>query len=158
MPNHTDCFGKFQDVAEKCKKCNFASGCSCYTSTAPGIDRGFNFSSLDCLSDSCEVLIDPAPSPDENMDALPEERMFSSGELASFLRYLMELDNYTLEILREIIAPQSGKKCSIKDLCQLHNISRQSMHRKIFRVISKHPELRTLLRSTLDRLPPRQTA
>ena len=158
MQNDTNCFGKFQSAADKCRSCNFASGCRCYAATAPGIDRGFNFSSLDCLSDSCEVLIDSAPSPDENMDDLPAERMFSLGELASFLRYLMELDSYTLEILREIIAPRSGKKCNIKDLCRLHNISRQSMHRKIFRVISKHPELRTLLRATLDRLPPRQTA
>ena len=157
MSDHkTDCFGKFNSNTEKCRFCQFAASCCYYAATAPGIDRGLNFASLACVSDSCESLIDNSPGPGEE-ENLRQERMFSLSELARFLRYLMELDSYTLEILREIIAPRSGKKCNISDLCRLHNVSRQSMHRKLFRVIFKHPELRTLLRATLDRLPPRQT-
>lgn len=74
------------------------------------------------------------------------------------LRYLLELDGYTFEIIREIILPRSGKSCTVSDLCQLHGISRQSMHRKIMRVISRKPELYDLLRSTLSRNPPLKTA
>ena len=117
-----------------------------------------NLPSLDCISEYCSTWRSSEPVPGETLDASEEkERILTLSELAHFFRYLLELDSYTLEILREIIAPVSGKKCNIADLCKLHNISRQSMHRKIFRVIFKRPELRQLLRSTLDRLPPRQT-
>ena len=153
----TDCYGNY-NYAPACHTCPYASSCRYYASTAPGIDRGLNLPSLDCISDYCTVLRSSDPLPDETDDKSDDnERVLTLSELAGFFRYLLELDSYTLEILREIIVPVSGKKCNIADLCKLRNVSRQSMHRKIFRVIFKRPELRQLLRSTLDRLPPRQT-
>lgn len=158
MSDMKDCYGKFRQSAA-CRDCCFYESCRYYTASAPGIDRGLHFASLDSVSDSCSIWRSSAPIPGENLDE-PEgkERVLTLSELAGFFRYLLELDTYTLEILREIIAPVSGEKCNIADLCRLHNISRQSMHRKIFRVIFKRPELRQLLRTTLDRLPPRQRA
>lgn len=153
----TNCFGKSLN-SPSCPDCRYRESCSYYAATAPGLERGLNLTSLNCISDCCGSLLDPAPAPDEVMEDIKnDERLFSLSELADFLRYLMELDNYTLEILREIIAPVSGKKCTVADLCKLHHVSRQSMHRKLFRVIFKRPELRQMLRTTLDRLPPRQT-
>ena len=157
MSENLDCYGK-SIQSSACNDCCYYDSCRYYAASAPGIDRGLNLPSLDCLSDSCSSWRSPAPVPGETDDKKEsDERVLTLSELAGFFRYLLELDSYTLEILREIIVPSSGKKCNIADLCKLHNVSRQSMHRKIFRVISKRPELRQLLRSTLDRLPPRQT-
>ena len=157
MSENIDCYGNFLQ-SSACNDCCYYDSCRYYKASAPGIDRGLNLPSLDCISDYCTVLRSSDPLPDETDDKSDDhERVLTLSELAGFFRYLLELDSYTLEILREIIVPVSGKKCNIADLCKLHNISRQSMHRKIFRVIFKRPELRQLLRSTLDRLPPRQT-
>ena len=157
MSEKIDCYGKFMQ-SSTCESCCYHDSCRYYTASAPGIDRGLNLASLDCVSDSCSSWRSSAPIPGEEDDENQEqERFLSLSEVAGFFRYLLDLDSYTLEIIREIIAPVSGRKCNIADLCKLHNVSRQSVHRKIFRVICKRPELRQLLRSTLDRLPPRQT-
>ena len=157
MSENIDCYGKFMQ-SSACEDCCYHDSCRYYTASAPGIDRGLNLPSLDCLSDSCSSWRSSEPAPGEDdAENKAQERVLTLSELAGFFRYLLELDSYTLEIIREIIAPVSGRKCNIADLCKLHNVSRQSVHRKIFRVICKRPELRQLLRSTLDRLPPRQT-
>ena len=154
----TDCYGNY-NYAPACHTCPYESSCRYYAATAPGIDRGLNLPSLDCVSDSCESLIDPAPGPgSEGEYSEKRETLFTLSDVAGVFRYLMELDDYTLKILREIIAPVSGRRCTISDLCRLHEVSKQSMHRKLFRVILRHPELRRLLRSTLERLPPRSNA
>ena len=156
MPeNAPHCYGKYQ-AAARCRDCLYEGSCKYYTSSAPGLDRGFKFTSVECLGDWSGRLADPAPGPDCQED--DGEEKIGLGELAAFLRYLMELDTYTLEILREIIAPSSGKPCTVADLGRLHGISRQAMHRKIFRTIRRHPELGKMLRSTLSRMPPRKTA
>ena len=154
----TDCYGNY-NYAPACRTCPYESSCRYYAATAPGIDRGLNLASLDCVSDSCESLIDPAPSPGNEPECTEKNReLFSLSDVAGVFHYLMGLDDYTLGILREIIAPVSGRRCTISDLCKLHEVSKQSMHRKLFRVILRHPELRRLLRSTLERLPPRSNA
>ena len=157
MSENIDCYGKFTQ-SSACNDCCYYDSCRYYKASAPGVNRGLNLPSLDCISDYCSTRRSSEPVPGEDdSESKAQERVLTLSELAHFFRYLLELDSYTLEILREIIAPVSGKKCNIADLCKLHNVSRQSMHRKIFRVIFKRPELWQLLRSTLDRLPPRQT-
>ena len=158
MSENIDCYGKFLQ-SSACNDCCYYDSCRYYKASAPGIDRGLNLPSLDCVSDSCESLIDPAPGPGrEGEYSEKRETLFTLSDVAGVFRYLMELDDYTLKILREIIAPVSGRRCTISDLCRLHEVSKQSMHRKLFRVILRHPELRRLLRSTLERLPPRSNA
>ena len=150
------CYGKYQ-AADRCRDCLYCASCKYYTESARGLDRGFKIVSVERLGDWSRRLTDPAPGPDCFDDDESEPR-FGLSELAAFLRYLMELDTYTLEILREIISPASGEPCTVADLGRLHGISRQAMHRKIFRTIRRHPELAKLLRSTLSRMPPRRTA
>lgn len=149
------CYGKYFGSG-RCTDCIYGESCRYYKASARGIDRGFRLVGLSGLGDWAESLRDPFPVP--GCEEEEENRAITMDDLAAFLRYLMELDSYTLEILREIIAPSSGRPCTVADLSRLHGISRQSMHRKIFRVIRRYPELRQLLRSTLSRMPPRQTA
>ena len=148
------CYGKFQ-ASDRCRDCLYCGSCKYYTESARGLNRGFKIVSVERLGDWSGSLTDPAPGPDR-FDEEDDEPKFGFSELAAFLRYLMELDTYTLEILREIISPASGRPCTVADLGRLHGISRQSMHRKIFRTIRRHPELAKLLRSTLSRMPPRR--
>lgn len=74
--------------------------------------------------------------------------------LAEFFRFLLELDDYSIGIICEIIAPADGSTsgCTVSKLGKLHGCSRQAMHRKILYMISCHPELASLLKSTMYKL------
>ena len=141
------CYGKYT-AGTKCAACTYRLSCEYFTASTPGLDCTMRHCSLDNVSDSCSCLLDPSPYPGEEQ---PEKAVFSLAEFMQLLRYLLELDEYTFEIVREIIRPRDGRSCTVADLCQLHGVSRQSMHRKILRVISRKPELHDFLRSVLTR-------
>lgn len=83
-----------------------------------------------------------------------DEPVRESLDLAGFLRFLLFLDDYTLGILAEIIAPSQShaKRYSVADLARIHGISRQGMHRKVLDVARKSPELASLLRMTVKKI------
>ena len=74
--------------------------------------------------------------------------------LGRFFRFLLELDDYTIGIISEVITPADPerKSCSVSALSKLHGCSRQAMHRKILDIIARRPELALLLKSTMSKL------
>lgn len=61
--------------------------------------------------------------------------------LGEFFRYLLSLDEYTLGLICQVVAPTGSEPVSVKTLSMLRGTSRQAVHRKILTVIGEHPEL-----------------
>lgn len=75
-------------------------------------------------------------------------------ELAELLRYLLHLDDYTLGVLAELIAPSAttARAATVAELARIHGISRQGMHRKMLAIAKESPELAGLLQLTVLKL------
>lgn len=61
--------------------------------------------------------------------------------LGKFFRYLLELDEYTLGLICQVVAPTDGKESTVKTLSRIRGCSRQAIHRKILSIIGEKPEL-----------------
>lgn len=145
------CYGSFSGTPE-CRKCRYGRSCSYYTESCAGERRESGRKkhlSYDSICWSEDVADESAlPGMDE-----PEDEL--TLILAPFLRYLLNLDRYTLELLKLIMAPAPGEAParSIREIAELRQCSRQAVHRKILRVIFEHPELRQLFSLVLKRMP-----
>lgn len=64
------------------------------------------------------------------------------------MEFLLDLDNYTAELLSEIM---HGDVSSASDLARKMGVSRQAVHRKIVDCCTLHPELRRLFITRLYR-------
>ena len=145
------CYGKFSN-GTTCPSCEYCDSCRYYTASARGIDRNLGFASIELVKEHVLSLADPCLPPGVfPPDPGPEPR-FGIQEIAAFLHYLMGLDGYTLDILRELIVPGSGREPTVAELSRMRGISRQAMHRKLLRLSISHPELGTLLHTVLGKL------
>lgn len=144
-----DCFGRYPAGNSPCAKCEYFDSCRYYTKTEKKVLSRSKLASYDMLSN---VLPD---MPD--FDHVPGWKEPEDGRngiidaLGRFFRFLLELDEYTLGILREIIVP-GGEKCSVTLLGKLRGCSRQAIHRKILFEIARHPELSAVFIQIMDKL------
>ena len=93
----------------------------------------------------------PGDEPEE--EEKPTSATQTSADLAGFLNFILHLDDYTLGILAEIIAPsREAKRYSVAEIARIHGISRQGMHRKMLDIARKSPELATLLAMTVKKI------
>jgi predicted DNA-binding protein YlxM (UPF0122 family) len=88
---------------------------------------------------------------DSNIEANKIEELIAK-KFADFLTFLLNLNDYGLGIIREIIAPTTGHKLNIAEIARIRNVSRQAMHRKIIDMAKAQPELRELLKCVLMKL------
>ncbi len=139
-----ECYGNFS-ASKKCCRCSFRASCEFYKQTS-----NENFRSKHVNYEAASFLAEIAFIPDETGE--DERNMISM--LADFFSYLLQLDDYTLGLLLQIVSPQQkGSHQTVSSLAKLHHCSRQAMHRKILDVIADRPELIVLFRNVLYKLP-----
>ena len=144
------CFG-----SALCPECEFADSCRLIVRTEPDMDKPTDAQSYESVEEWAPDLADYTHIPgdsaeDETGDAAPE---LSRQNLAALLAYLLHLDNYTLGILAEIIAPQrGGERQTAAHLARVRGCSRQRMHLKLIEIAERYPELRQLLMLALLKL------
>ena len=150
--SYTFCFGKPDCRTERCLKCEYRQACSYCAATENSVNSR---SKLVCyeeihswLPECADFTHIPGNATDDCQytDLIPM--------LSRFFRFLLELDDYTVGIICEIISPadRSVKRCTVSHLGKMHGCSRQAMHRKILDVIASRPELTALLKSTMYKL------
>lgn len=143
MNDAPHCYGKFPNGNDPCAKCDFFDSCRYYAATAKSVDRRRHTVSFEAAQD---IIADiPADNSIPGGTDDPPPRQMIADALGKFFRYLLELDEYTLGLIRELIAPSfPDGKCSISHLAELHGCSRQALHRKMLAIIAVHPELTAL--------------
>ena len=150
MEQAPECWGKFDQCG---RRCEFAAACRLCTETESRMNRPIGGQDFDGVAEWAPDLADYSHIPGDEPEDVPEMETHGSADLAGFLNFILHLDDYTLGILAEIIAPsREGKRYSVADLARIHGISRQGMHRKMLDTARKSPELATLLAMTVKKI------
>ena len=148
----SSCYGKYSGTPE-CRKCRYGRSCSYYTDSCAGERREsgrkkcLSYEKICWSEDVADETAVPG-MPDETEDEL-------TLLLGPFLRYLLNLDRYTLALLKQLFSDKNdnGEIPSVTELAEKRGCSRQAVHRKILDIIRKNPELSGLFSLTLRRLP-----
>ncbi|MBO5667975.1 MAG: hypothetical protein J6S43_02505 [Lentisphaeria bacterium] len=145
-----ECYGKFPNGTVPCAKCEFFDSCRYWQATAGSVNSRTHVVSFE----AAESIIPDTPDFD-HIPGMEEENIqdIIIDRLGKFFRYLLELDEYTLGIVTQIVAPAGSKApATVRELGALHDCSRQAMHRKMLRIISRHPELSALFQLLMPKL------
>jgi hypothetical protein len=136
------CYGKFPNGETPCAKCDYFDSCRYYAATAKSVDCRRHTVSFEAAQHIIADIPADCRMPGEEDDTPPQQLIPALGK---FFRYLLELDEYTLGLIRELIAPSyPDGKGSVSRLAELHGCSRQAVHRKMLSIIGTHPELSAL--------------
>ncbi len=143
-------------MKKSCDACVYAASCSYYTATAPKMEERLGMISFEFVENWSELLADTThvPGAEEPEKSHLRQRRFDPEPeipgMAQFLRFILELDDYTLAILSQIIVPRSDASapCSMAELARAHHCTRQAIHRKFLRTAHRNPELARLLQLT----------
>lgn len=150
MEQAPECWGKFDQCG---RRCEFAAACRLCTETESRMNRPIGGQDFDGVAEWAPDLADYSHIPGDEPEDTPEMETHGSADLAGFLNFILHLDDYTLGILAEIIAPsREGKRYSVAELARIHGISRQGMHRKLLDTARKSPELAGLLAMTVRKI------
>ena len=104
------CYGKFQNDNTDCTKCQYSESCRYYTLTEPSVNSRSGFPSYEAMQKFLPDQHDHSCIPGEN-DEQNQNELYSM--LGSFFRYLIDLDEYTLGIIAEIVSPsEPGVHCN----------------------------------------------
>ncbi|MCQ2377599.1 MAG: hypothetical protein MJ016_00100 [Victivallaceae bacterium] len=152
------CYGKYPEDRAACAQCEFGRSCRYYTESAPKMESRLNMVSFEFVQNWSDLIADtvhvpgaePVPeNPAQDGKAAPE-----IPGMARFLRFMLELDDYTLGILSEIIVPRpdTAERCSVAELARVHRCTRQAIHRKMLRSARKNPEIAHLLELTFRKV------
>ncbi len=145
-----DCYGTYSRK-RSCSNCVYKHSCMLYTRTNNAIDRTSGLVSFDNRVDLWY------PAPESTIPGYEENRDLRSEMIhyiSRMLKYLMELDSYTLGIVAEIIAPSQPVRggVSVAHLAKVRNCTRQAMHEKMLYAVARFPELSTLFQTALRRV------
>ena len=147
------CYGSYPSGVNCCAKCEFFDSCRYYTATEKKVKSRTHLASYEAMASVIPDRFSDAPLPGEEEEAAAEDRRGMADAIGSFFRYLLELDDYTVGIISEIISPSAaGVRCTVSQLSKLHGCSRQAMHRKMLSIIALHPELSSLFQNILYKL------
>ena len=146
------CYGKFNS-RPSCRNCHYRASCKYYSANMISDQPDGNCVSYELVSEWYQETADPSPSPGDEPDDGTD--LIGIDKLAEFFRYLLNLDKYTLEILKLFISNDStsGSVCSISEIARKRGCSRQAVHHKVLDIIRRHPELSQLFSLTLRHLP-----
>ena len=151
--NEQSCFGNNGSRAS-CRNCRYRASCRYYT-THPLNDTPDNRGKVDFESVSgwLEEIADHSNIPGCTAETQPD--MIGVDKLAAFFRYLLNLDRYTLSLLKHLMSDNNAENGipSISEIARARGCSRQAVHRKILEIIRKYPELSSLFLLTLRHLP-----
>ncbi|MBE6390331.1 MAG: hypothetical protein E7043_09210 [Lentisphaerae bacterium] len=144
------CYGKYPNGETPCAKCEFFDSCRYWQATAKSINSRTHVVSFEAAADIIPDTPDYEHIP--GMEELNVQDMIID-RIGKFFRYLLELDDYTLGIVTQMVSPVDGQRAqTVRQFSQMHNCSRQAMHRKMLRIISKHPELSGLFQLLMPKL------
>lgn len=154
MNDAPECWGKYRAGAASCRECDYPESCRYCAETESRMNRPLGGQDFDSVAEWAPDLADDRHIPGNEPEDFPENAVpHSAGDFAGFLNFLLHLDNYTLGILAEIIAPSSDRKrFTVAELARIHGISRQGMHRKLLDTARKSPELAGLLAMTVRKI------
>ena len=144
------CYGNYTD-GTRCRACVFKKSCAYYTASEKELRTRESLISYENCQWSEEV------ADWEHIPGREQEAEIAPDMLGRFLRYLLELDKYSLELLKMVIVPdpENGAVRSISEMARRRNCSRQAVHRKVLSTIAKHPELAGLFALLIKKLPTR---
>ncbi len=156
-----ECYGAFETAKPGCKKCVYASSCRYYRETEAKMEERLHMVRFEFVQNWSELLADTSHIPgEEGADpdmsrrrrGLPPET--DIADMAQFLHFILELDDYTLAILAQIIVPDknTAQTCSMAELARIHHCTRQAIHRKFLRTARRNPELARLLQLTFRKV------
>ena len=147
-----NCFGKPASCSKRCRSCEYRVSCNYCAATAASVESRSRLTSFEEIQTWLPDSADCSNIPGNDLDEPEKQQLIPM--LGQFFRFLLELDDYTVGIISELISPsdKSVKHCTVSHLGKLHGCSRQAMHRKILDVIAHHPELTTLLKGTMYKL------
>ncbi len=152
----TKCFGFYQGGSEKCVICEYLTSCQLFTRTEGRMSAPPSGLSFEEIPEFCEAFAVIPAVPEEQEEgarSVSFESFFPDNgqQMGQLLNYLFYLDDYTLGILAEIVAPSKNpsKPLNVSELARIHGISRQGMHRKLLSIARKSPELASLLKCVL---------
>lgn len=146
-----DCFGSYA-LNRSCARCIYKESCALYTRTEPAMDRNSGLVSFNNTVDQWY------PAPEKYIPGRGEELFDPRSEMINMisrmLKYLMQLDSYTLGIVAEMIAPTgtSPGEVNVAYLAKLRNCSRQAVHEKMLFAVMRFPELGPLFQTALRRV------
>ena len=143
------CYGKYGSL-ETCGSCPYADSCR-YSTEHPFSETYLGGQNIDDVAGFAEDLADHR-TPDTDLLAAeaaeePAAQATPAG-LLGMLNYLAHLDDNTLAILLEIIAPTNHSKTrrlTVAEIARVRGVSRQAVHRKTLDMVIKYPELKSLL-------------
>jgi len=150
MEDTLNCFGHFSVSEKKCSRCSYQASCRYYGATESVVSRRLKLASYERVEEWLGDAADYDHIPGEEKENTPPRL---TEMLGRFFRYLLDLDDYTVGVITEVVAPSDPKReCSVAALGKVHGCSRQAMHRKILYIIGKHPELSLLFREMMYKL------
>ena len=151
--NKIKCYGQYAS-RPLCKRCDYRKSCEYYTKSSvpsprPRQEKVSYESIADWHMETADTSSIPGCGGEDGNEAVP------LSMLGDFFRYLLNLDKYTLELLKAIFDDQRDEDDvpSVAELASRRGCSRQAVHRKILDIIHEHPELSRLFSLTLRHLP-----
>lgn len=150
------CFGNYKKGSAECIACEYCASCQLFTKTEGRMDSSLGGQDFDSVSEFASELADYSTTPCETaeLDEHDTEDIKAQYDFGGFLSYILSLDDYTLGVLSEIIAPTelSAKRLSVAQIARVHKISRQGMHRKTLDMARKSPELASILKCVVMKI------
>lgn len=145
------CWKNYREASGECRNCTYSEACRLCSATEARMQRPLGGQEFDSAAGWVEELADCDHIP--GMEAASGREPILP-ELAELLRYLLHLDDYTLGVLAELIAPSAttARAATVAELARIHGISRQGMHRKMLAIAEESPELAGLLQLTVLKL------
>ena len=112
--------------------------------------------SYEQIENWCEEVADKSPLPGDTPEEKESEKI-TPEQILQFFRYILSLDAKTISMLSRIFASydNEGEVCSVQELADDLGLTRQAVHTRILKIISKHPELRNVFAMTLRHIPRR---
>lgn len=147
-----DCFGNPDHHSRRCRECVYRQSCAYCAATEKHMESRTHLTSYEAIQDWLPESADFDHIPGSDSEENSSDVMIAM--LGRFFRFLLELDDYTMGIICELISPadKNIKHCTVSHLGRIHGCSRQAMHRKILDIIARRPELTSLLKSTMYKL------
>ena len=150
-----ECYGKNCDELELCRWCRWKASCRVYEFFPQKENRG-HMVSYEQIENWCEQVADKSPLPGDTLEEKESEKI-TPEQILQFFRYILSLDAKTISMLSRIFASydNEGEACSVQELADDLGLTRQAVHTRILKTISKHPELRNVFAMTLRHIPRR---
>ena len=148
--NNPECYGKFPNGTSPCAKCDYFDSCRYYAATAKKMNRREkNTVSFETAGFMAETAVFPEIPDAESIS----EKAGLIDVVGRFFRYLLDLDDYTLAMICQVICGDAGgRPATVSALSGQMGCSRQATHRKLLTIIAEHSELSGFFGSLMPKI------